>query len=109
MTRTWIWFLAVVGGLMLILDGLLWDAVIHSREHGHVAEGSLFNLSNPGHVVFGLGLVLTALIALAGLTVSWLKAQRRGAGWQRLYIPAALWLVVGLAGAITASALAGTG
>ncbi len=81
MTETWRWFLAVVGALMLAFGGLFWDAVIHGGQQHHVAEESLVNLSNPGHVVFGVGLGLTALFTLAGLTVSWSGAGTPDNRW----------------------------
>ena len=103
------WFLAILVGLMLTLGGLFWDALIHSQEAGHIAEESLLSLSNPGHVVFGLGLALTALMVLAGFTVGWLRERRPALGWQSLGVPAVLWLMVGMAGAVTLAALAQTG
>ena len=103
MTLRWRWFLVVIAGLMLTVGGLYWDALIHSQSHDHLAEESLLTLANPGHVVFGLGLVLTTLITLAGFTISWLGER------QRLIVPVMLYLVVGLAGAVTLIALARTG
>ncbi len=105
MSKTWRWFLAAIVALIVTFSGLLWDVAIHSREHGHVVEESLFNLSNPGHVVFGLGLVLTALVTLMGFTVSWLGERRPEATWQMVSVPAGLWLGVGLVGLITFAAL----
>lgn len=109
MAKAWRWFLAIVGGVGVTLGGLFWDAWIHSHEAEHMAEESLLNLSNPGHVVFGVGLVLTALIALAGFTLSWTQDRPPRRGWQTMSIPAALWLGIGLAGAFTLIALARTG
>ena len=109
MYKAWRWFLAVVAGMMLTLGGLFWDAMIHAHEAGHMAEESLLNLSNPGHALFGLGLVLTALIALAGFTASWLQERGVGLRWQRVSVPAVFWLVVGTAGALTLAAMARTG
>ncbi len=103
------WFLAIVVGLIVTLGGLLWDAIIHSGEHRHPAEESLLDPTNPGHVVFGLGLVLMALITLAGFTVTWLRERRGEVRWYRMSVPAVLWLGVGLAGAVTLAALARTG
>ncbi len=109
MAKVWRWFLAILGSIVIMLSGLIWDALIHSQELRHLAEESLLDLSNPGHVVFGLGLVLTALIALVGFTASWLEARRWKIGWQKLSVPAVLWLIVGLVAAFTLAALARTG
>ena len=106
MINIWKWFLSIVAGLALTLSGLLLDAIIHSQEHGHVIEESLFNLTNPGHVIFGLGLVLTTWIALAGFTLSWFDAQGHAPRWRAWSIPIAAWLMAGLLGAITLMTMA---
>ncbi len=103
------WFVAITGGVVVMLGGLSWDAVIHSREHEHVAHESLVDLSNPGHLVFAAGLVLTAVLTLAGLTLSRLHEGPRNRRWQATSLPASLWVVVGLAGAATLMALKSTG
>ena len=106
MSRTQRWCLAILGGLMLTLGGLAWDALIHSQAHGHAIDESLLNLTNPGHVVFGIGLVLTVIVTLLGFTLSWLEEQRGRRIWQMLSVPAVLWLMMGLAGMITLAVLA---
>ncbi len=106
MTNAWKWFLSIIASLALTLGGLFWDALIHSQEHGHTVEESLFNLSNPGHVLFGAGLMLTTWIALAGFTLSWFDAQRHAPRWRTWSIPIVAWLMAGLLGAITLIALA---
>ncbi len=107
MNRPWKWFLMVIYSVMVTLSGLFWDALIHSQEHVHVNE-SLLTWSNPGHVLFGLGLILTSLTALAGFTASWLSERPTG-NLQRVTAPALAWVVIGLAGAITLVALSRTG
>lgn len=109
MSRIWRWFLAIVIGLVFTLGGLFWDAVIHTQEHEHIAAESLLNLRNPGHAVFGLGLVLTTVVVLTGFTVSWLAERRGDVGWQLVSVPAILWLLVGLMGVITLASMAQTG
>jgi hypothetical protein len=109
MIKAWRWFLAVIVGLSVTLGGLFWDAVIHSQEHGHLVEESLLDPSNPGHVVFGLGLALTACIALAGFTASWLREQSSTTAWRKISAAVVPWIVVGVAGALTLLALARTG
>jgi len=107
MNRPWKWFLAVLFSVMATLGGLFWDALIHSQAHGHVEE-SLLNFSNPGHMLFGLGLVLTALTAWAGFADSWLSEHPTSILRRRAAIPVLLWAVIGLAGAITLVALSRT-
>lgn len=109
MRRTQRWFLAILGGLMLTLGGLAWDALIHSQAQGHTIDESLLNLANPGHVVFGAGLVLTVIMTLLGFTTSWLEGQRGRGVWKMLSVPAVLWLMMGLAGMITLAVLSELG
>ena len=109
MNKSQKWFLAILGSLLLALGGLFWDAMIHSQEHAHVIEEPLFNLTNPGHVVFGLGFVLAVLITLVGFTVGWLQGRRWNGRWQMFLVPATLWIVMGLAGVITLGILAQLG
>ena len=107
MNRPWKWFLTVIYSVAVMLAGLFWDALIHSQGHGHLDE-PLLTLSNPGHVLFGLGLILTALTTLAGFTASWLSERPTG-NLQRVTVLALAWIVIGLAGAITLVALSRTG
>src|SRR5512141_1705832 len=109
MNKSQKWCLAILGSLLLALGGLFWDAMIHSQEHAHMIEEPLFNLTNPGHVIFGLGFVLAVLITLVGFTVGWLQGRRWSGRWQMLSIPATLWIAMGLAGVITLVALARLG
>lgn len=107
--KAWSWFLAVVAGLGVTLGGLFWDALIHSQEHGHMVAESLLNLSNPGHLVFSLGLALTTWAALAGFTVSWLRERPSATTRRKLSAPLVLWIALGVAGTLTLVALARTG
>ena len=109
MSRTQRWFLAILGGLMLTLGGLAWDALIHSQAQGHALDEPLLNLANPGHVVFGVGLVLTVIMTLLGFTASWLEGRRGRGVWKMLSVPAVLWLMMGLAGMITLAVLSELG
>ncbi|HEX7146895.1 MAG TPA: hypothetical protein VF512_05250, partial [Actinomycetota bacterium] len=53
------------GGLVLLVVGLAWDAVLHARDPGLAAEEGVFALSNPGHLLVGIGIALVA-VGLAG-------------------------------------------
>ena len=53
------------GGLVLLVTGLAWDAVLHARDPGLAASEGVFAPSNPGHVLAGTGIALVA-VGLAG-------------------------------------------
>ena len=60
---------AVSVGVVLLLVGLGWDAVLHSLDSDLAAREGIFSLSNPGHVLFGggiAGIVAGALMFFAG-------------------------------------------
>jgi hypothetical protein len=99
------------GGLALLLAGLGFDAVAHARDPGLAAEEGVFTLSNPGHLVAGIG-IGAVVVGLAGALATLVLARR---GSRPLPAPARLGLAGGalslalLAGGVGAWAAAGAG
>ncbi|MFP5316830.1 MAG: hypothetical protein ACLGI2_00895 [Acidimicrobiia bacterium] len=100
-----------LAGVVLMLAGLTWDAVVHARdaEAAHVEE-TLFSLGNPAHVVLLAG----GALAVAGLTAATVRGLALSGG-RLLSSPRAatalvtgvLVLVAGTAGALRWASLAG--
>ena len=63
-------------GLVLLVTGLIWDAVLHARDPGLAAEEGVFALSNPGHLLAGIGIALVT-VGLAGALAT-LVLEARG-------------------------------
>jgi stress up-regulated protein Nod 19 len=90
-------------GVVLLLTGLSWDAVVHANDPSLAGREGIFTLRNPGHVFMGLGigLVLVGLIG-AGETLLTTAAEGRWArpGVHRAFLAVSTAVVLS-AGAVT--------
>jgi hypothetical protein len=64
-------------GVVLLLTGLTWDAVVHANDPTLAGREGIFTLGNPGHVFLGVGIGLV-LVSLIGGCDTLLAASRNG-------------------------------
>lgn len=90
------WFGAVAIGMIVVFVGLAIDAWRHNNGAG---EESLLSFSNPGHLVAGIGLIVTTVAALAGLSVSALRGVETVDNAVRRFLPVtAAWVMMSAVG-----------
>lgn len=70
--------LAGGAGIASTLAGLAWDAWLHSADPTLAQREGIFTLTNPGHALLGLGVLLTCGGILAALHTAWGMAKPRG-------------------------------
>src|SRR5262245_26716947 len=73
LTEPMTWFALAVVGMVVVFIGLGIDAWRHNNG---AEEESLLSLGNPGHLVAGIGLVVTSAAILAGFSIAALKGVR---------------------------------
>jgi hypothetical protein len=69
---------AILAGIVAQCLGLALDAVLHARDAGLAGRESVLTLSNPGHLLFAIGLALTVLGG-ASLIMAPVRRGRAGA------------------------------
>ena len=66
------WFAVATTGMFIVFAGLAVDAYKHNHS---TTNETLLSLSNPGHLLAAIGLALTALSVLAGLSIARSRAR----------------------------------
>lgn len=86
------WFGMAIAGMLVVFVGLAIDAWRHNNGAG---EESLLSFSNPGHLVAGIGIMITSAALLGGLSVSMLKGAETAQATVRRFVPiTAAWVAV---------------
>ena len=65
-----VWFGLAVAGMMIVFVGLAVDAYRHNHN---AAEESLLSLGNPGHLLAAIGLAITSVSVLVGMSIAALR------------------------------------
>jgi hypothetical protein len=80
-------------GVLLLLGGLAWDALIHARDPGAAhLETSLFSLANPSHLLLlvGGGVVVASLTAASVQALAVSSSPRLASRTTRVLVPLAV-------------------
>jgi len=86
------WFSVAIVGMLVVFAGLAVDGYRHN--HG-ATEESLLSLGNPGHLLAAIGLVVTSVAILLGLSVASLKGATTVEHAVRRFVPVtAAWVVL---------------
>src|SRR5437773_10361960 len=88
-------------GVVLLLTGLAWDAVVHAHDPSLAGREGIFTLRNPGHVLLGLGIGLVLVSLIGGCETLMACADGR---WARPGVRQAF-LAVSTALVVTAAAV----
>src|SRR2546430_15587314 len=80
MRRTVAFLAAGLLGVVALLTGLALDSYLHARDPSLAHREGIFTLSNPGHVLLGIGigLVVVGVIGAAYTTLPFGVWMRRG-------------------------------
>ncbi len=101
-----------LSGVLLLLGGLAWDAVLHAADPTLAAREGLLSAGNPGHVLLGLGLV-AVVIGLLGAAATALamtgSARLARPVVRHAFLAGSLALVVASAAVTSFSATSGLG
>jgi hypothetical protein len=101
------WFGLAVIGMVIVFVGLGVDAWRHN--HG-AEEETLLSLGNPGHLIAGIGLLVTALATLIGFSVSALHGVDDVSHAIRRFVPVtAAWAIVAAVGISSVTYIGATG
>ena len=63
--------LAGLLGVVLLLTGLAWDAILHAADPTLAQREGIFTVSNPGHALLAAGMALTCGGIIAALYFAW--------------------------------------
>ncbi|MGH8972466.1 MAG: hypothetical protein ACRD0C_04600 [Acidimicrobiia bacterium] len=97
-------------GVLLLLGGLAWDAVLHAADPTLAGREGLLTVGNPGHVLLGLGMaaVVIGLLGAAATTLAMSGSGRLARPVVRhAFLAGSLALVVASAAVTSWSATAG--
>ncbi len=101
------WFALAVAGMLVVFAGLAVDAYRHNHS---ASEESLLSLGNPGHLLAAIGLAVTSVAILAGLSVSMLKGVATPEKAVRRFVPVtAAWVALATMAVASVTYIAASG
>lgn len=80
MKRLIISLIAGVVGIAALLAGLAWDAWLHAQDATLAQREGVFDLTNPGHALLGVGMALACGGIFSALHAAWGMAGPDGSG-----------------------------